>query len=245
MTTSLINISDLKFRYDRSDNWLLSIDNWSLLSNEHVFIEGCSGSGKSSFLNIITGLIPIKDGHISILNEEINKQSKIQSDRFRANHFGIIFQMFNLIPYLNVIENIVLACSFSKRKKERVLKKGISLNDEAQRLCRELDIDHSLFSKSINELSIGQQQRVAVARALIGEPEIIIADEPTSALDERRKNQFLELLFTECEKVNSTLVFVSHDQTLKSQFKKVYSLSDSTLKLQSKSNQETEISPCP
>jgi putative ABC transport system ATP-binding protein len=115
---------------------------------------------------------------------------------------------------------------FSNSKREKVLSQSSTLEAEATRLCQALDIDDTLMQKPVQALCIGQQQRVAIARALIGQPDIIIADEPTSALDNDRKEQFMSVLISECEKVNATLLFVSHDTTLKTQFNAVYALNE-------------------
>ena len=221
-----IHFSNVLFHYKNDQNFALNIADLAIEKNSHVFIEGPSGCGKTTFLNVLTGLIQPKEGCIQVLNTDITKLSLTQCDQFRADHFGIIFQLFNLIPYLTIIENIMLPCTFSKQRKENALQQSKSLEEEAKRLCNELDISDDLLTKSVQDLSIGQQQRVAIARALIGQPEIIIADEPTSALDDERKDQFMRVLLNECEKYNATLILVSHDQSLKRQFSKVFHLNE-------------------
>ena len=221
---SLVKIQDLYFSYADSEAFSIKVDSFSAEKGQHIFLEGPSGSGKTTFLNLITGLSPATRGSVSILDTDFSTSSELRIDQFRADHFGIIFQMFNLIPYLNVIENIVLPCSFSKRKKENVLKSATCLEGEARRLCNVLDIDPSLFCKPVQTLSIGQQQRVAIARAVIGKPHIIIADEATSALDINRKNQFIDFLMQEVQKIGSTLIFVSHDISLKGYFDRVVNI---------------------
>ena len=220
----IIRISNLRFKYDKSDSFELHIHDLRIRKLDQVFLEGPSGSGKSTFLNLITGLTKPDTGHINVLSTAINSLPAKVCDHFRADHYGIIFHLFNIIPYLYVLENVMLPCVFSKKRKVDVLSRSRNLVSEANRLCEELDIDTTIRYKPVNQLSIGQQQRVAIARALIGRPEIIIADEPTSALDNRRKTQFLELLFDECKKYGSTLVFVSHDQSLRPLFKTNISL---------------------
>ena len=134
--------------------------------------------------------------------------------------------MFNLIPYLSVVENVLLPCRFSRRRKQNIENRGHSLQDEAERLLNHLDLPRELLHRSVTELSVGQQQRVAAARALIGSPELVIADEPTSALDADRRASFLKLLLNECAEQNTTLVFVSHDSALEPQFDRSVQLAD-------------------
>jgi len=225
---SLIQVKQLFFKYESDQHFSLNLNEFTCEGSEWVFIEGPSGSGKTTFLNLITGLMSPNQGEITILGTDITTLSAVQADRFRADHFGIIFQLFNLVPYLSVVENIVLPCTFSKVKREKALRESGSLEAEAKRLCKELDIEDELLEKPVQNLSIGQQQRVAIARAVIGQPEMIIADEPTSALDAQRRDKFMTNLFQECEKYGTTLLFVSHDVSLKSQFSKTVNLSEGT-----------------
>ena len=221
---SSINVEDLFFKYNPNSNFSLSINNLSIDSHSHMFIEGPSGCGKTTLLNCLTGLIKPNRGCINILGTDITTLKASELDRFRADHFGIIFQLFNLIPYLNVIENIALPCSFSKTKRDRTLTQAPSIESAAKSLANDLNINDDLWNKNVQQLSIGQQQRVAIARALIGTPDIIIADEPTSALDEINKQTFIEALLNETKKRHSTLLFVSHDTSNKHRFNATYEL---------------------
>ena len=221
---SQINLKNIVFNYPEEPSFVLKLAELAIEKNSRVFIEGPSGSGKTTLLSLLTGLVHPQQGDIEVCGTNITSLNLVQMDQFRADHFGIIFQLFNLLDYLTVIENITLACEFSKSKKEKALKSSINLKEEAKKLCLELDIPIQLFDKTIKNLSIGQRQRVAIARALMGKPDIIIADEPTSALDDQRKEQFMRLLIQECEKYHSTLVFVSHDMSLKQYFKKIVTL---------------------
>ncbi|MEK9727354.1 MAG: ATP-binding cassette domain-containing protein [Candidatus Margulisiibacteriota bacterium] len=223
---NLIELKKIQFKYVNSQAFTLKINQFELKKNTQAFIEGPSGCGKTTFLNLLTGLIKPQQGNIHLLGTDITTLSQIECDRFRADHFGIIFQLFNLIPYLSVIENIILPCTFSNKKAKRALQNESSLTAEAYRLCNELDIDDTLIKKPIQELSIGQQQRVAIARAIIGQPDILIADEPTSALDNERRDQFIQLLLQEANKYNMNLLFVSHAMSIKSKFNTILNLNE-------------------
>jgi len=158
-------------------------------------------------LNIITGINQVHTGSVQLLGSSLQKMSVILRDQFRADNLGVIFQQFNLLPYLSLLENVQIPCWFSQQRQSL----AGDINQTAKRLLNELDIPEQLFNKTVNTLSVGQQQRVAMARALIGQPKIIIADEPTSALDSNNRKRFLDLLFLEADKQGSTVVFVSHD----------------------------------
>jgi putative ABC transport system ATP-binding protein len=168
---------------------------------------------------MLAGVALPQAGVLKVLGQELSALGSAQRDHFRAHHIGFIFQMFNLIPYLSVVENVTLPCRFSDKRKHKVLAQADSLEQEAIRLLGHLDMAHSdVLHKPVNELSVGQQQRVAAARALIGSPELVIADEPTSSLDADRSSAFIDLLFLECDNANSTMVFVSHDNSLEAPF---------------------------
>ncbi|TEW55768.1 ABC transporter ATP-binding protein [Psychromonas sp. RZ22] len=213
----MIDLTDLRFAWQKED--IINIKTLNIQKGQHLFIEGPSGSGKSTLLNLLGGVLTPQSGNISILGQSLNQLSSSQKDTFRADHIGFIFQQFNLIPYLNVLDNIILPCAFSAPRKARVLQRAASLKAEALRLLTALGLNQTeLLQRNVNELSVGQQQRVAVARAMLGSPEIIIADEPTSALDSEHRQAFIKILFDECQKENITLIFVSHDSSLKQLF---------------------------
>jgi putative ABC transport system ATP-binding protein len=194
---------------------------------DRIFIRGASGSGKSTLLALLAGVNLPSGGDVAILGETINRLSSARRDHFRSDHIGFIFQLFNLIPYLSVLDNVTLPCRFSHLRKQKATGSGGTLHDEAMRLLTHLDMaDESLIHRPVTELSVGQQQRVATARALIGAPEIIIADEPTSALDSDMRQAFIRLLFQECEETGSTLLFVSHDHQLETLFERHITLDE-------------------
>lgn len=214
----IISLKGLQFSW-QANKPVLDIPELDINAGEKVFLRGPSGSGKTTLLGLLGGVLTPDSGQVSIMGEAINQYSPTERDQFRAHHIGFIFQLFNLIPYLSVIDNITLPLSFSQQRQRHVMKKNSSAQDEARRLLASLHLqDEQLLNRPVTELSIGQQQRVAAARALIGAPALIIADEPTSALDTDARKAFIQLLFAECEAAGSTLVFVSHDPTLEPLF---------------------------
>ncbi|MEO0335547.1 MAG: ABC transporter ATP-binding protein [Pseudomonadota bacterium] len=205
----------------------MEIANFEAKKGEKVFLQGASGSGKSTLLNLIGGVLVPESGSLEVLGQNLGSLSAGARDQFRGDHMGFIFQMFNLLPYFSAEENVLLPCRFSKLKMQRVLESSDTLNEEASRLFSKLDLKADALNRSnITQLSVGQQQRVAAVRALMGKPEIIIADEPTSALDADIRDRFLDLLFGECEKFQATLIFVSHDQSLGEKFDRTVFLSE-------------------
>ncbi len=222
----LIEIKNLSYRWRQDLPDVLSIPRWQVDQGERVFIRGASGSGKSTLLSLLAGVLVPSQGEIHVLQKPIHQLSGTRRDHFRSDHIGFVFQQFNLIPYLSVLDNVTLPCRFSQKRRDKVLSGGHSLEDEALRLLDHLEMaQQDLINRAVTELSVGQQQRVATARALIGSPEILIADEPTSALDSDRRENFIELLFRECKNTNATLLFVSHDKQLETLFETRISMS--------------------
>lgn len=214
-----ISASNLKFHYQKNKE-ILNIENLTINRGEKVFIFGPSGHGKSTLLNLISGVLSPTEGELLVMGQNIKNLNASKRDIFRGEKVGYIFQIFNLIPYLNIKENIVLPCLINKKRGN-----GSDFLKEADELISKLSLENHLM-KQPTELSIGQQQRVAQARALIGRPEIVIADEPTSSLDEKNTKEFMELLLSEWEKRKFTLVFVSHDERLRRYFDRAISLPD-------------------
>lgn len=223
--TELVVVDQLKYSWDGKQPWLLDIPDFVLQKGEKVFLHGPSGSGKSTFLNILGGVLQPYEGQLKILGKDFVQMSPGQKDIFRGDHLGFVFQMFNLLPYYTTLENILLPLRFSKSKAAKVGNPKAEVA-EAQRIAKTLRLSEDVMSKSVTELSVGQQQRVAVARALMGRPELIIADEPTSSLDASAQQAFLDLLFSECDRYNIGLIFVSHDMSLGKNFNRVISLAE-------------------
>ena len=214
-----IEINDLIFRWTRGQATVLSLDSVRIARGEQVFITGSIGSGKSTLLSLLAGVTTAEQGSLQILGKRLERLGSVDRDHFRADHIGYIFQMFNLIPYLSMVDNVTLPCRFSRQRRDKAVRRSGTPEREAIRLLEHLDMAHDdLLGRPVTTLSVGQQQRVAAARALMGSPEIVIADEPTSSLDSNRREAFVQLLFNECRESGSTLVFVSHDESLEPLF---------------------------
>jgi putative ABC transport system ATP-binding protein len=209
-----VEASDLRFAY-KAGREVLRLPHLVIPAGEKVFLHGPSGSGKTTLLGLIAGVLHPTAGTISVLGRNLATIPSGQRDAFRGIHVGYLFQLFNLIPYLSVAENIALPCRLHPARAARLVAE--TPDQAARRLATALGLSEFLGTP-VTELSVGQQQRVAAARALIGAPELVIADEPTSALDTDRRDEFLELLFTQCDAVGSTLLFVSHDLGLGERF---------------------------
>jgi putative ABC transport system ATP-binding protein len=208
----------VRFAWEKAATPCLADFSLTVEAGAHWFLCGESGSGKSTLLNLAAGVLLPDAGNIRLLGQDLRAFSASGRDRFRVDHVGFIFQQFNLIPWMSVLDNTLLPCRFSRRRQQRAEAAGGDIRTEAKRLLRALDMDESLWRQAAMRLSIGQQQRVAAARALLGRPELIIADEPTSSLDSSRQAIFLELLQNECAVSGAALLFVSHDERLAEHF---------------------------
>lgn len=206
-----LTIENLKFRYNKHSPAIIDIPSWQVSSGDMLFVSGQSGSGKSTLLNLICGTLSPTSGRISLLGKSITDLSGAKRDKFRARHIGVVFQQFNLIPYLSVKQNVDLAAYFGKgvsKHSEQVLHNSMSM----------LHLSTDILHQRADQLSVGQQQRVAILRAMINQPEIVIADEPTSALDSQAQGGFIELLLDSARQTQCTLIFVSHNIALADHF---------------------------
>ena len=218
--------TDVKYTWPGPSPFTISIKNFSLGRGEKLLLLGPSGSGKSTFLSLLSGIVVPDEGEIDVIGTNMARLSGAARDRFRVEHFGIIFQMFNLLPYGSLIDNVLLPLRFSRTRQTRVLAES-TLDDEAKRLLKALGLDESVIAAAkAASLSVGQQQRVAAARALIGAPQIIVADEPTSALDRNTEGAFLKLLFAQSAEAGASVIMVSHDEGLAQYFDRVVRLDD-------------------
>lgn len=218
----LLNIEDLRFSWPGDTRPVLAMDSLALTAGEKVFMFGPSGSGKSTLLALIGGLVRPQAGRILFQAQDLTALGGARRDRIRAEHLGVIFQQFNLLPWLDLKANVMLPCRFSRARAARAGDVGAA----AQNLLGAMGLDPVLWGRRADRLSVGQQQRVAAARALIGRPALILADEPTSALDHDRRQDFLDLLFAQVEAAGSTLLFVSHDRELAGRFDRAVDLTE-------------------
>jgi putative ABC transport system ATP-binding protein len=221
-----VTMTDVAFAWPGTTSFGLKVDHFALARQERLLLIGPSGSGKSTFLSLLCGIVSPQTGTIDVMGNDLTALSSSARDRFRAEHFGIIFQMFNLLPYAGVIDNVLLPLHFAPERRKRAAA-ATTTETEANRLLDRVGISAALrTNQRAASLSVGQQQRVAAARALIGAPDLIVADEPTSSLDRNRQGQFLDLLFSEAERAASSVIMVSHDESLMSRFDRVVNLAD-------------------
>ena len=222
---TVVQLTDLVFAWPGQAP-VIDIADFAVAPGERVFLAGPSGSGKSTLLGLIGGVLTADAGEIRVLGTPLSGIGTAERDRYRADNIGFIFQLFNLLPYLSVIDNVTLPCRFSVRRQEQTLRASESPEAEAVRLLSHLGIGEKLLGRRVTELSIGQQQRVAAARALIGAPALLIADEPTSALDHDLRERFIDLLLSECDAAGSAILFVSHDRSLGPMFSRELQLAE-------------------
>lgn len=208
----LLSIRSLRHRWPGAPADTLDLPALDLAPAEAVFLHGPSGCGKSTLLSLMAGVLVADRGEVALLGQDWRRRSAARRDRLRADHVGYIFQQFNLLPYLSVMDNVRLPLRFSARRAQR------ATADEPARLLARLGLGEALWRRPASALSVGQQQRVACARALVGRPELVIADEPTSALDEVARDRFMALLRQACQEAGSALVMVSHDARLAAGF---------------------------
>jgi putative ABC transport system ATP-binding protein len=220
-----VQVTDLVHRWPGSHHgsggFTLRLPDFRLAPGERVLMLGASGSGKSTLLSLICGVSVATTGTVAVAGTDLARLSPRARDRFRADRIGVIFQQFNLLPWATGLDNIVLPLTFSPARRARTP----NPRAEALRLAAALGLDPALMTRGpARALSVGQQQRVAVARALIGGPGLIVADEPTSALDAGSQAAFLDLLTAQVAARGASLLMVSHDDRLGSRFDRVVQL---------------------
>lgn len=221
----MIDVRGLRFAWPTAVADSVAIDALTVAAGRTLFLHGPSGGGKSTLLGLLAGVLLPQAGSVSLLGTRWADLSGARRDAFRADHVGYIFQQFNLLPYLSVIDNVLLPCRFSALRRQRAAQDGGSPLAAARDLLQRVGLPENLWARPAAQISVGQQQRVAAARALLGRPEVVIADEPTSALDAALRESFMAVLLGVCRSSGSTLVFVSHDERLAARFDERLSLS--------------------
>jgi putative ABC transport system ATP-binding protein len=208
----MLSVRGLRYAWPGAAGDVVALDTLDLAAGATLFVHGASGSGKSTLLGLLAGVLVPREGTITLAGRAWNTLSPAARDRHRADHVGVLFQQFNLLPYLPVLDNVRLALRFSPRRRAR------AAAGAAEALLERMGLPRDTWHRTAGTLSVGQQQRVAAARALVGQPEVVIADEPTSALDAAARDGFMDLLLGQCRDAGSTLVFVSHDERLATRF---------------------------
>lgn len=201
---------ELVFASGKSRLKVLDIPFWQVEKGEQIALFGPSGSGKTTFMNLLAGLLTSYSGKLKVCSHSLEDMTEAKRDRFRAQFIGYIHQNFNLLQGFNAVENVLLGMTFGPRKGE--LK-------EAESLLGEVGLTHRLNAYP-SRLSLGEQQRVAVARALANRPELILADEPTGSLDPKNRDGVLNLLRDVCRNHGCTLLLVSHEREVIARFEK-------------------------
>ena len=203
---------------------LFDIAQLALLQGENLFIQGPSGCGKSTLLSLLAGVQAVQTGVCQVLGQDMAALTAVQRDRLRGEHMGVIFQQFNLLSYLDVQANVLMPTRLFPSRAAASSRVWGSPADQAKALAQALGLAEKMWRQPINQLSVGQQQRVAAVRALMGAPELVIADEPTSALDDARQLEFLDLLLHTAEKQNTSVIRVSHNARLAHRFDQVFEM---------------------
>jgi len=216
MSLLLENVKKSYREPDGSALPILDIERFEIKAREQAVLIGESGSGKSTLLNVISGITTADSGKVTIAGTEIASMPEVVRDRFRAERIGFVFQTFNLLPAFSALENVLLGMSFSRKKASR---------DRAKELLALVGLEHRLNHRP-KQMSVGEQQRVAVARALANQPKLLLADEPTANVDVGNQETILKLLRDACTQHQIAMLLVTHSQEVASQFERVETLSD-------------------
>jgi putative ABC transport system ATP-binding protein len=222
MSDLLLEVQGLRFRWPRAQADTLAIEHFGMQRGETVFLRGPSGSGKSTLLSLLAGVLLASEGRVALMGRDWRAMSAAARDAWRAEHVGYIFQQFNLLPYRSALENALLPLRFSPARAAR----APDAKAQAALMFEQMGLAGADWLRPAGELSVGQQQRVAAVRALIGAPALVVADEPTSALDEPLRDQFMALLLGAVRQTGSGLLFVSHDARLGPHFDRQLDLAD-------------------
>lgn len=222
---ALVHCEALSFRWPGAAAPTLSQLSLRLYPGEAVLLQGESGQGKSTLLSLLAGILSPSSGSLTVAGQAFHALSQRQRDRARAADIGVIFQQFNLLPFLPILDNLLLPIRFSSERRARLAATGTPPEVAAEALLSTLGLSlKALGNRSVGALSVGQQQRVAAARALLGNPSLILADEPTSALDPKNRDAFLRALKDAQAARGAALLCVSHDPALEPYFDRTVTL---------------------
>ena len=202
----MISTKNITFSYNKDQNFIMP--DLFCQAGSTILVTGNSGKGKTTYLHILAGLLKPKSGEIFIDNNEISQLKGSKGDKFRGKNIGVVFQKSHFIASLSVLENLEMASWLATGKKH---------TKRAKELLNKLDILEKAH-KQPSQLSVGQQQRVSIARALINEPKVLLADEPTSSLDDKNADNVIELLETLSKEYKAALIIVTHDSRIKAKF---------------------------
>jgi putative ABC transport system ATP-binding protein len=216
MALSLKNVRKSYREPDGNVLPILNIASFDVASGEQVVLLGPSGGGKTTLLNVISGITAPDAGEVVIDGTNIAKLQEVARDRFRAQRIGFVFQTFNLLPAFTALENVLLGMSFSGRKVDR---------QRAEELLNQVGLSHRMHHRP-PQMSVGEQQRVAVARALANRPSLLLADEPTANVDVAHQQSILKLIREACSQNNVSLLMVTHSLEVANQFSRIEKLTD-------------------
>ncbi len=214
-----LSLRELRFRYPGGESaaWVVDVPRLDLAAGEQMLLRGGSGTGKSTLLNLVAGLMTPSSGTVRVKGTDIHALRGAARDRFRGRTIGMIFQTFNLLQGFTAAENVMAALMFSDRPRGQH-------RDLARALLTHLGI--TTPDREVSRLSVGQQQRVAVARAVACDPALVLADEPTASLDPENAGTAIELIQSICREKNAALLCVSHDPTIAERFERVERLEE-------------------
>ncbi len=218
----MLELRNLKKSYllpDGEDLPILDIPEWSLGAGEEVVIVGASGCGKTTLLHIIAGILRPSSGHVMIDGWDTPLLSEAERDVFRARRIGYVFQTFNLLPGFSALENVLLGMTFAGKHQEK---------NRARDLLERVGLGHRMHHKPA-QLSVGEQQRVSVARALANKPKLVLADEPTANVDVGNQQQVIDMLRETCKAEEVALILVTHAPEVAKQFARVDKLAEINL----------------
>jgi len=211
----ILSVTGLRHRWPGQAQVGLSVPRLTLEAGDTVFLQGPSGCGKSTLLALLAGVLPVQAGQIDWMGQARPTRGL---DAWRGEHLGLVFQQFNLLPYLSALDNVLLPCRLSSRRHQQAIQVAGSAAEQARTLLNSMGLDSAQHRQAAGQLSIGQQQRVAAARALMGRPALVLADEPTSALDEDTRDRFMQTWLNQARQSGCAMLFVSHDQRLAHHF---------------------------